>query len=91
MGNQYTNVKPEDRFLALINKKPSGCWLWNGFLKANVTPQFTFDGEAVGARWAGLVLFKGHPKWDRRKVLSDCGKSLCVNPDHCKVAKAAGG
>lgn len=70
-----------ERFLALIERTESGCWLWIGVLNAHGYGDFWMDGRIRRAHRAAWLIFRG-PITPGLFVCHRCDRPACVNPDH---------
>jgi hypothetical protein len=90
-------VPAEERFFAQVDKTPSGCWAWTGYLIPGGYGYFTLDGRKMTAHRAAHVMFIG-PIPDGQEVdhvchTADlacpggvtCPHRRCVNPAHLEV------
>ena len=82
-------MNPEQRFLALVDKLPNGCWYWLGARSRGGGNRkyygtFKVGGKAVRAH-AFAVELSGRkcPVGFHRDHV--CQFSMCVNPDHIEI------
>lgn len=88
-------VNLRDYLLSRVHRA-DGCWLWRG--ATTWTPSVpgrrygyvVLKGRRLSARRLMYELFVGEPKLGRHCVVSTCGNSLCVKPDHLKRADFLG-
>lgn len=73
---------PKARFLAKVNKLPSGHWIWTGATASEGRyGAFYFSGRTRPAHRVAWVLWRG--ELDDEQVIDHlCRKTLCVNPEH---------
>lgn len=70
-------------FMALVEKQPKGCWIWNGKINKSRGYGMTNFGRGKGflAHRVSYVLFVGTIPVGQL-VLHKCDVRRCVNPDH---------
>jgi hypothetical protein len=68
------------RFFSKIEKKPNGCWEWQGYRSPEGYGKFKFKGETLAHR----VSFRLHglPLFSKACILHRCDNPPCVNPNH---------
>lgn len=83
MSDDGTHASIERRFLAKIDKKPDGCWLWTASCFPNGYGQFRVSGWENGgyAHRAAFLLYVGSIP-SGMLVLHTCDVRNCVNPSH---------
>lgn len=79
-----------ERFMAFVDKRPNGCWLWTGFRTKRGYGMFESNGDASSnrANRVSYELFVG-PIPSGALIIHKCpggGNPACVNPDHLKAS-----
>lgn len=80
-------ISKRKRFLAKVDKLPSGCWAWRGARLAHGYGLFKWDWRDSGmttAHRAAYKLLRGPVRKDRH-VDHLCRRRWCVNPAHLEV------
>lgn len=70
----------EERFLAKIDRRANGCWLWTASTQ-NGYGMMSYEGHKVYAHRVSWLLHFG-VIGDDLFVLHRCDNRLCVRPDH---------
>jgi len=65
----------------------AGHWLWTGAVGRDGYGRFKYNGQVHSARAVAWQLAR-HALAPRQQVRSDCGRRLCVRPDHLHAAPA---
>lgn len=80
----------KSRLLRLVEKRldGKGCWVWTG-AKVWKNPQLpygymTVEGHRVNVRRVSYEVHGLSPGLTDHTVVSTCGNSLCVRPDHLR-------
>lgn len=61
-----------------------GCWMWTGYSTRN-RPHVRFKGGCTSGQRASYQIFVG-PVPDDMAVTNECGNTMCVNPEHLRLA-----
>jgi hypothetical protein len=80
-GKPPGNEKAVARFLAKVEKRPDGCWLYAGWKDKDGYASFWLNGRNVRAHRAAMLLLMGHRE-SALLVLHSCDHPWCVNPEH---------
>lgn len=72
------------RFMAFVEKKPSGCWEWSGFCQPY--GQFWFRGANHGAHRIAFLKKMGHVP-GQHEVCHKCDNPRCVRQSHLFLGK----
>ncbi len=79
-------LKPvKERIQAKIRKTESGCWLWTGKPNQDGYGHIHINGKSVGAHRAAWEVYRG-PIPDGMQLDHINCSTLCVNPDHLRLA-----
>jgi predicted DNA-binding protein YlxM (UPF0122 family) len=81
-------IKPlKERFWGRVEKKGSGCWVWQGSTK-NDYPEIVVDGRTRYGHRLAYELQTGDKPGDKQ-VNHHCDNQLCVNIDHMYLGTQA--
>lgn len=72
---------PEERFLNMIDKQVSGCWVWVGYIDAGGYGMFRVGGSMVRPHRFSYSLYVG-PIEEGLSIDHLCGVRTCCNPAH---------
>lgn len=77
-------ISVEERFLAKVAKRESGCWEWTAYIRPNGYGHFGRGGVVVMAHRASYALFVG-PIPPGLEIDHVCNNRRCVNPAHLRA------
>lgn len=85
-----------DRFMAKVNQRPGGCWLWTGYTQNPGYGRVTVDGVTQYAHRYAYTMAVG-PIPEGMELDHLCEVKACVNPAHLEpvthqenIARAGG-
>lgn len=81
MGNEQL---VHERFMAKVDRRPDGCWVWTACRVWNGYGQFRVAGKTVYAHRFAYELLVG-PIPDGLELDHLCRNRACVNPSHLEV------
>lgn len=77
---QYAKT-PVDRFMAMVKKRDSGCWMWLGSQDSDGYGSIRMNGRSIRAHRFSYQYFVG-PIPGGMLVCHRCDTPGCVNPEH---------
>ena len=76
---------PLARLMAMVEKRPDGCWRWRGRLDRHDAGQFRVGKHVVSAARAAWVLLTDDPMPRNKVLYRACGHRWCVRPEHMQL------
>lgn len=92
-GHKRNTIQPlsdeesVSRFMAKVNKSPTGCWIWTGAICGRGIPygHLARNGRHIKAHRFSYEIWSGRKLLPHEIAMHTCDNGLCVNPQHIRI------